>query len=451
MRGRRITTGEIKIIGGPSIKMLKEFSYQLEPNQHAMAAIVGILEEKKIKKWRKLLGTETIVTVSVQTEEEIPIFAGYLHQINLQGNTGIPLVTMHLISGSILLDREKIERSYQNVASSYASIVKESIKETNYANCICSIGESVFPEKPFIQYRESSWEFAHRLASQLQGSLYPDITSPLLKFYFGFPKEKKALEIEAYQAGVSERFYELGGIEAGYFPQEFVFYQVKTAEDISLDTGVLWKGKHWRIGKKSAQLEREELLFTYILCQPKLVSLKPYHNSLFAGMSLLGTVLASEGETLKLHLDINKTQEIETAYPYEWTPDTGSVMYCMPKVGSKARVVNCIRENGKANVGMFEPDNRGLSTEHGKKLFLNPKELGVSEEEKGNYLKLEDEVGVRLESSKKIEITAKGKTKLIGKQVLLETPVEINLVSMNQISSSKSTKRQKRIQLHLVL
>lgn len=130
-------------------------------------------------------------------------------------------------------------------------------------------------------------------------------------------------------------------------------------------------------------------------------------------------------------------------------------MYCMPKVGSKvslyfsseeetsARVVNCIRENGKANVGMFEPSNRGLSTEHGKKLFLNPKELGISEEEKGNYLKLEDEVGVRLESSKKIEITAKGKTKLIGKQVLLETPVEINLVSMNQISSSKSTKKAK--------
>lgn len=85
MKGKRITTGEIKIIGEPSIKMLKEFSYQLEPNQHAMATIVGILEEEKeIKEWRKLLGTETIVTVSVQTEEkEIPIFAGYLHQINL--------------------------------------------------------------------------------------------------------------------------------------------------------------------------------------------------------------------------------------------------------------------------------------------------------------------------------------------------------------------------------
>lgn len=335
MRGKRITTGEIKIIGGPSIKILKEFSYQLEPNQHAMAAIVGILEEEKeIKEWRKLLGTQTIVTVSVQTEEgERPIFSGYLHQINLQENTGIPLVTMHLISGSILLDREKIERSYQNIANSYATIVKEAIKETNYASCICSIGESVFPEKPFIQYRESSWEFAHRLASQLQESLYPDITSPLPKFYFGFPKEreKKALEIEAYQAGVSERFYELGGIEAGYFPQEFVFYQVKTAEDISLDTGILWKGKHWRIGKKSAQLEQEELLFTYVLCQPKLVSLKPYHNSLFAGMSLLGTVLASEGETLKLHLDIDKTQEIGTAYLYEWTPDIGSVMYLCQK------------------------------------------------------------------------------------------------------------------------
>ena len=76
---------------------------------------------------------------------------------------------------------------------------------------------------------------------------------------------------------------------------------------------------------------------------------------------------------------------------------------------------------------MSDPNYRGLSTEHGKKLFLNPKELGISEEEKGNYLKLEDDVAVQLESNKKIEITAKGKAKFIAKQVLLETPVEINL------------------------
>ena len=81
-------------------------------------------------------------------------------------------------------------------------------------------------------------------------------------------------------------------------------------------------------------------------------------------------------------------------------------MYCMPKVGTKvslyfsseeeasARVINCIRENGETCEGMSDPNYRGLSTEHGKKLFLNPKELGVSEEEKGNYLKLEDDVAV---------------------------------------------------------
>lgn len=31
----------------------------------------------------------------------------------------------------------------------------------------------------------------HRLASQLQGSLYSGITSSFPKFYFGFPKEKE--------------------------------------------------------------------------------------------------------------------------------------------------------------------------------------------------------------------------------------------------------------------
>lgn len=188
------------------------------------------------------------------------------------------------------------------------------------------------------------------------------------------------------------------------------------------------------------QLLNEELLFTYVLCQPQLIALKPYQNPLFAGMSLLGRVLERKGETLKLHLEIDKTQELGKAYAYDWTPDTGSVMYCMPKAGTRvslyfssdeeasARVVNCIRENGKACAAMADPSQRGLMTEHGKKLFLNPEEMGISEEEKGNYLKLEDEVALHLESSKRIEITARGKAKFLGKQVTFETPKEINLV-----------------------
>ena len=52
MKGRRITIDKIKIAGGPDIKILKGFSYHLEPNQHATATIVGILaEEKDTKEW----------------------------------------------------------------------------------------------------------------------------------------------------------------------------------------------------------------------------------------------------------------------------------------------------------------------------------------------------------------------------------------------------------------
>ena len=62
MKGRRITIDKIKIAGGPDIKILKEFSYHLEPNQHATATIVGILaEEKDTKEWINFLGTQTVV------------------------------------------------------------------------------------------------------------------------------------------------------------------------------------------------------------------------------------------------------------------------------------------------------------------------------------------------------------------------------------------------------
>jgi len=54
---------------------------------------------------------------------------------------------------------------------------------------------------------------------------------------------------------------------------------------------------------------------------------------MFVGMSVLGTVLELDGENVKLHLDIDSSQNAEEAYAYQWTPDTGSAMYWNLRIG----------------------------------------------------------------------------------------------------------------------
>ena len=94
-------------------------------------------------------------------------------------------------------------------------------------------------------------------------------------------------------------------------------------------------------------------------------------------MSLLGTVLSTAGETVKVHFDIDKGQDEAKAYPYEWAPLTGNLMYLMPEVGTRvsvyfgsadersAKAVACVRTNGgeqAAQHGMADHNKRSLST-----------------------------------------------------------------------------------------
>lgn len=237
-----IASSQIKIISRIKIKQLLKFSYDILPNEHAIATIIGRLEGEE-QDWKKVLEREQEeVRIVFETEQgEETVFSGYLTQFHLEEQTGLPIVTMQVSSGTILLDRVKVKQSYQDISCSYAEIVEKAIKKTNMASCICTIGEELFPEKPLFQYGESNWEFVRRLASQLKGVLYPDISTPFPRFYFGFPKEKETKELKGkgYQVGVSKRFYELGGTQAAYMPQDFIYYQVETSQNIALDTSIL--------------------------------------------------------------------------------------------------------------------------------------------------------------------------------------------------------------------
>lgn len=78
---------------------------------------------------------------------------------------------------------------------------------------------------------------------------------------------------------------------------------------------------------------------------------KRIYNEKINGMTILG-------DTVKLKPDIDKGHAPGGTYPYLWRPETGNLMCCMPKVGTRASlyfpkfdkkdafVVNCIRTIG---------------------------------------------------------------------------------------------------------
>ena len=188
----------------------------------------------------------------------------------------------------------------------------------------------------------------------------------------------------------------------------------------------VYKGQEFLIYEKWGKMERWELIFTYRLGKPGLGWGRKRYNDKISGMTILGEVLSTERETVRLKLDIDEGWNPGGPYPYTWRPETGNMMYCMPQVGTRvslyfpnydeqmAMAVNCVRTNGGSCTRMSDPSKRSFVTEHGKEMNLYPQEMSLLGGANG-MVKLEDETGISISTDKGIMVVALGPVSISGK------------------------------------
>lgn len=431
----------IAIEGAFGLERLTGFESHVMPGKHARAVIEGIAGEiDTMERWQKSEGKQE-VTVRHKGEA---VFCGLVEHASFEPVTkDVYQVKIHLISGSTALDREKESVSFQDTKLSYVEIAEKAISSTPGASVICTTGKGEKPGRPMIQYAETDWEFAARLASRVKAVLYPEVCRHGAYIWFGIPEcGEKAVKIEAeeYGHGISSRFYELGGASAGLTSRDFEYYRVECTGNHSLGAKASYAGSTWRILEKHIRLVQEEFRFTYILGRDALASAKPVYNPMFVGQSIHGTVIKTGGDAVRLHLKIDKKQDVSTAHPYPWVPDTGSVMYCMPETGTtvslyfpnederNAIAVNCIRQNGATCNGMSDPSKRALTTTEGKRFYFEPGVMGLDVKSSGNAVDMVDDKSISFRSGTTVSIFAVGNIGLFAEKVIIRSPEAVNIL-----------------------
>ena len=144
---------------------------------------------------------------------------------------------------------------------------------------------------------------------------------------------------------------------AGLDKSKFLRYDMEDGGNYPLGWDTVFDNKKLAICGKICKTKNGELVFAYMLADRRYCHVPIRRNPLFSGMSLLGRVLRSEGYHVWLHLDIDNDQDMDAAFPFPWVPETGNLMYLMPKAGTRVslyfgddnerngRAINCIREN----------------------------------------------------------------------------------------------------------
>ena len=413
----------LRMSGTLNIEHLTALKLHVGVNSHGWAIVEGEAGENALEQLSgALAGREQNILTLDETGAEKCLFAGVIGEAELVRVGGYNRFHVELLSGTCLMDREVRSRSFQDVGRTYSQVAGQVCSEYSGGAAICTVGEDKTLGKPVIQYRETDWEFLMRMASHCGGVLVPETHRGLPRLWFGFPDRSFTCEFpeDTYTSGISQRYYELGGSAAGYSKTDFFYYDVESSQLCDLGWYTVFKGQPFIISEKYAILERGELIFTYRLGRPGLGWGKMLYNEKISGMTLLGEVLETARETLKLKLDIDAGWNPGGPYPYTWRPETGNFMYCMPKVGTRvslycpnydektAIAVNCVRTNGGDCDRMSDPAKRSFVTEHGKEMNLYPEEMSFLGGSLG-LIQVTDEEGISFSSHMPITILAKEK------------------------------------------
>jgi hypothetical protein len=450
---------QLKIKGIDALQNIEQLSINIEPNRHARLRLKGLMQEKIAAQYLEEQLENKPVRLVASDETEQTIFEGQVVDAKIIENKGVSYLELEGLSGTINLALQPKSRSFQNTELTYQEVIRQVIQDIPHCIAKYQVGQNEKIQMPIIQYLEKDWDFIRRLASHFQAVVVPDVTAAYPRFWFGMPEGESHTLEQDVEYRVSKdfgRYHELGGATAGHNPDDFLAYQVRTWRNFAIGDQVRFKGKTLVVGAKKGMMEKGLWVYTYTLAFTPALGLKQRYNTKISGMSLQGKVLETKGERLKVHLDIDQTQDQNTAYWYPWVPTSGNMMYCMPKVDTtvvlyfpnehegQARITGCVRTNGAQCAATSDTNNRYFNTEHNKQLALLPAELsftGTGSKESPLKLSMLEQTGITLENHKNLQLYAKDKIEFSSdKRIYCEAMKSFDAGKMDFASGTPSIK-----------
>ncbi|OOM13970.1 contractile injection system protein, VgrG/Pvc8 family [Clostridium saccharobutylicum] len=378
------------------------------------------------------------------------LFCGIVQNIWTTNTNGIYYLELEALTSSVLLDIKEKSRSFQNIRMTYDDLISEILKDYSSSEFVQNIGKGKKINKPIFQFKETDWNFLKRIASELKSELYCDIINSNVVLNFGIPNKCKYeldddnMNYEAFKD--LKRFHEVGGYNAGYNDIDFFYYQIIRRNALEIGAQIFYNQKDLYIREYEVYRNREEIFYKYKLCRKNGVWQNIVYNQLLRGATLDGKVLEVKEEVVKIHLDIDKSQNKDEAFWFPFLPPSVNIMYSMPLVGESVRlyfpndssekpiIAGCSRKNGEECEKTSEPSKRYYETEHGSEIAMLPNALNIKGVSKKNMImSFNDELGVHLKSSKKLKINS-------DEGIVIKTPKRVKINAHNQILLMKRNK-----------
>ena len=418
MKAVRIETSPFQILS------LVEFESILKKNQHGCAKVSGYISAEQKDQLMAMISEETWAHIWFydETGGKNILFCGYIEDLRIHAEADTFLLTALLKTGTGKMDMGEHIGVYQNASTSCQKILETTVQ--GYTDGKLLMGtEAGTIGKMVVQYKETDWEFAKRLAAQKNTVLMANEKSTGVKYTFGIAEEAghELLSCESYSIVNLIGEYQIKK-DCGMKESDAVAYKVKTREIFYLGDFVRFLGKNYVVGEVERNWEGNEVYNYYLLETRGELRQMPYGNKKIIGASLKGNVTAVKKDTVKVVLMEDETGgwagQKWFAYSTIYSSPDGTGWYCMPEKGDSVRlyfpneneaeayVNSSVNEQSSNSSARSNPDEKSIKNKQGKEVLFKPDRL-VLTNNNGMSIEIVDDEGILIESNKSITIKAK--------------------------------------------
>ena len=303
------------------------------------------------------------------------------------------------------------------------------------------VGDGATIPGTVVQYNETDWAFAKRLASHFNSVLLPNSHLDGKKFYFGLQSSPARHVLDTVNYSVKRVKGQLAPeCDMSSPARDMIYYIVKEREIYHLGNCVILNGMELYVSAIETELVGSELYHTYFLKSRDDFHSPKIYNPTLIGASMQGNILTVQRDVVEVTLtdDENAAGAGTRWYPYStvYSSPDGTGWYCMPEPGDAVRLyfptmnesqAYVISSTHEASPGRSEPDNKSIKNKQEKEVLFMPDKLIVTNND-GMSIIIDDAEGITIASDKNIVFEAADTIQVIsGEEVDMIASVQISM------------------------
>ena len=399
-----ITYLNLKIEGTP-ISKVTQLEIKNAINTYGSATITGEVSLAEGEAFVSRADGTTEVRITTTASGQPPVlFVGVVDKSSISKMADYAVLTVHLKATASRLDLQKKNKSYQNSGSTYEEIINQSLG--GKATLVMQVSDKAIGQM-IMQYQETPWEFAGRMASMFEAPISANVTTDIPVITVGVPKGSKSYDlpdVEYVSASEEENTSSISGTG------------IITAQYMELGDKVTYGGASGQVGQLQATISGGILRTKISVAKKDRLVQKPHYNQTVSGRMLKGIVQAVEKDKVQVHLvDIDESYDnggnLWLPYSTAYSSGDGSGFYCMPQEQDEVRVF-FPSDNEKdafaassVNVSPLDnPQHKKWRSPAGKEILLTEGGIYITCKGEKIFINLEDENGITISSDKDINV-----------------------------------------------